>query len=84
MTFSPKYDIDPDLAEYVSTYAALLKFSKRARERCYIERKKINLPLRFHGESTTSEFDEKSYGKYSNIILTFHRKRDRLVSFVTR
>ena len=34
LTFSPKYDIDPDLAEYVSTYAALLKFSKRARERC--------------------------------------------------
>ena len=34
LTFLPKYDIDPDLAEYVSTYAALLKFSERARERC--------------------------------------------------
>ena len=27
-------DIGPDLAEYVSTYAVLLKFSKCARERC--------------------------------------------------
>ena len=36
LTFLPKYDIGPDLAEYVSTYAALLKFSKRARERCYL------------------------------------------------
>ena len=32
LTFFPKYDIGPDLAKYVSTYAALLKFSKRARE----------------------------------------------------
>ena len=31
LTFLPKYDIGPDLAEYVSTYAALLKFSKRTR-----------------------------------------------------
>ena len=29
-----RYDIGPDLAEYVGTYAAHLKFSKCARERC--------------------------------------------------
>ena len=32
LTFLPKYGIGPDLAEYFSTYAALLIFSKHARE----------------------------------------------------
>ena len=30
--FLPKYGIGPDLAEYFSTYAALLIFSKQAQE----------------------------------------------------
>ena len=35
LTFLPRYRISPVLDEYVSTYPALLKFSKRAPERCY-------------------------------------------------
>ena len=66
LTFLPKYRISPVLEEYVSTYAALLKFSKRARERCQSFLGKFHLDVKFH------QIDEQDK---SRTILTKQRPR---------